>query len=146
LISPLTWAAGPRPYKHKFAAQFVCFGGALKKLQCRATDNKGLGLLTTTRFKHFAIAQYARFTGGSLYSRLALASEGTECEIHGYSAMQRAWDMELIFPIKDAASAALMVIKADCLHNAGVISDGEKQWVHSRARPFLADGTLKDAA
>jgi N-acyl-D-aspartate/D-glutamate deacylase len=44
------------------------------------------------------------------------------------------------------APAALMVIKADCLHNAGVISDGEKQWVHSRARLFLADGTLKDAA
>ena len=60
--------------------------------------------------------------------------------------MQGAWDFELIFPIKDAASAALMVIKADCLHNAGVISDGEKQWVHSRARPFLADGTLKDTA
>jgi hypothetical protein len=54
--------------------------------------------------------------------------------------------MELIFPIKDAASAALMVIKADCLHNAGVISDGEKEWVHSRARPFLVDGTIKDAA
>jgi hypothetical protein len=59
--------------------------------------------------------------------------------------MQRAWDIELIFPIKDAASAALMVIKADCLHNAGVISDGEKQWVYSRARPFLIDGTLEDA-
>jgi hypothetical protein len=50
------------------------------------------------------------------------------------------------FPIKDAASAALMVIKADCLHNAGIISDGEKQWVYSRAHPFLADGTLEDAA
>jgi len=61
--------------------------------------------------------------------------------------MQRAWDIELIFPVKDAASAALMVIKADCLHNAGVIGDGDKQWVHSRARTFLADGsTLKDAA
>jgi hypothetical protein len=59
------------------------------------------------------------------------------------SMMQRAWDIELIFPIKEAASAALMVIKADCLHNAGVISDGEKQWVYSRAHPFLADGTLK---
>jgi len=34
----------------------------------------------------------------------------------------------------------------DCLLNAGFISDGEKQWVHSRARPFLADGTVKDAA
>ena len=54
--------------------------------------------------------------------------------------------MELIFPIKDAASAALMVIKADSLHNAGVISDEDKQWVHSRARSFLADGTRKDAA
>jgi hypothetical protein len=60
--------------------------------------------------------------------------------------MQRAWDIELIFPIKDAASAALMVTKADCLHDAGVISDEEKQWVHFRARTFLADGTLKDAA
>jgi hypothetical protein len=60
--------------------------------------------------------------------------------------MQRAWDIELIFPIKDAASAVLMVIKADCLHNAGVIREGEEQWVYSRARPFLADGTLKDAA
>jgi hypothetical protein len=50
--------------------------------------------------------------------------------------MQRAWDIELIFPIKDAASAALMVIKADCLHNAGVISEGEKQWVYSRAYPW----------
>jgi hypothetical protein len=39
-----------------------------------------------------------------------------------------------------------MIIKADCLHNAGVISEGEKQWVYSRARPFFADGTLKDAA
>jgi hypothetical protein len=60
--------------------------------------------------------------------------------------MRRAWDIELIFPIKDAASAALMVIKADCLQKAGVISNGEKQWVQSRARPFLADGTVKDAA
>ena len=60
--------------------------------------------------------------------------------------MQRSWDIELIFLVKDVASATLMVIKADCLHNAGVISDGEKQLVQSRARPFLADGTLKDAA
>jgi hypothetical protein len=51
--------------------------------------------------------------------------------------MQRAWDIELVFPIKDAASAALMVIKADCLHNAGVISEGEKQWVYSRAGPSM---------
>jgi len=60
--------------------------------------------------------------------------------------MQRSWDIELIFLVKDVASATLMVIKADCLHNAGVISDEDKQWVHARARSFLADGTLKDAA
>jgi hypothetical protein len=62
------------------------------------------------------------------------------------SPIMCAWDSELIFPIKDAASAALMVIKADCLHKAGVISEGEKQWVDSRARTFLDDATFKDAA
>ena len=60
--------------------------------------------------------------------------------------MQRAWDIELIFPIKDAASAALMLIKADCLHTAGIISEAEKQWVYSRACTFLDDARLKDAA
>ena len=50
--------------------------------------------------------------------------------------MQREWNIELIFPIKDAASAALMVIKADYLHKAGIISVAEKQWVYSRARTF----------
>jgi len=62
-----------------------------------------------------------------------------------YSAMQHPWDIELIFPIKDAASAALMLIKADCLHKAGIIDEAEKQYVHSRARTFL-DVTLKDVA
>jgi hypothetical protein len=47
-------------------------------------------------------------------------------------------------PIKDAASAALMLI--NCLDKAGIISEAEKQSVHSRARIFLADATLKDAA
>ena len=47
--------------------------------------------------------------------------------------LQCGRDSELIFPIKDAASAALMLIKADCLHKAGVIR-------------FLDDATLKDAA
>ena len=60
--------------------------------------------------------------------------------------MQRAWDIELIFPIKDAASAALMLIKADRLHKAGVISELERQWVESRARIFLDAATLKDVA
>jgi hypothetical protein len=60
--------------------------------------------------------------------------------------MQRSLDMEAIFPIKDAPSAALMAAKADCLRKAGVISDQEKQWVDSRVRTFLHDAGLKDAA
>jgi hypothetical protein len=59
--------------------------------------------------------------------------------------MRRALNIELIFPIKDAASAALMIIKADCLHKAGIISEAEKHLVDSRARAFV-DATLKDAA
>ena len=55
-------------------------------------------------------------------------------------------DRELIFPIKDTASAALMLIKADCLRKAGVISEGERQWVHSSARTFLDGAPLKDVA
>jgi hypothetical protein len=58
--------------------------------------------------------------------------------------MQCARDIEVIFPIKDAASAALMLIKADCLHTAGIINEAEKQHVHSRARTFLGHATLKD--
>ena len=64
----------------------------------------------------------------------------------GYPIMQRGRDSELIFPIRDAASAALMLIKADCLLTAGIINEAEKQYVHSRARAFLNDPTLKDAA
>jgi hypothetical protein len=60
--------------------------------------------------------------------------------------MQDTLNIPLIFPIKDAASAALMLIKADCLHKAGVISEKEKQWVESRARAFLNAATRKDAA
>jgi hypothetical protein len=60
--------------------------------------------------------------------------------------MQRARDIEVIFPIKDAASATLMLMKADCLHTAGIINDAEKQYVHSKARTFLDDATLIDEA
>jgi hypothetical protein len=38
-----------------------------------------------------------------------------------------------------------MLIKADCLHKAG-ISEAEKQLVDSRARTFVDDATLKNAA
>jgi hypothetical protein len=60
------------------------------------------------------------------------------CNVH--------WTIEAIFPITDAASAALMAIKADCLRKAGVISDQEKQRVDARVRTFSHEAVLKDAA
>ena len=63
-----------------------------------------------------------------------------------HAVAQCGRDSELIFPIKDATSAALMLIKADCLHTAGIINEAEKQYVHSRAHTYLDDATLKDAA
>ena len=65
-------------------------------------------------------------------------------ELRVYRVMQRGWNSQLVFPIKDAASAALMLIKADCLHTAGIINEAEKQYVYSRARTFLDDATSKD--
>ena len=60
--------------------------------------------------------------------------------------MQCARDIEVIFPIKDAASAALMLVKAGCLHTAGIINEAEKQYVHSRARTFLDHATPQEAS
>jgi hypothetical protein len=66
-------------------------------------------------------------------------------QLGSYAAMQRALDMEAVFPINDRASAALMAMKADCLHKAGIISEREKQWVECRVRTFSDDATLEDA-
>jgi hypothetical protein len=60
--------------------------------------------------------------------------------------MHRELDMEIIFPIKDAGSAALMAVKADCLRRAGIISEQQKQFVESKVRTFLDPATLRDAA
>ena len=57
--------------------------------------------------------------------------------------MHRELDMAIIFPIKDAASAALMAVNANCLRRAGVISEQQKQCVDSRVRTFLE---LRDIA
>ena len=43
-------------------------------------------------------------------------------------------DLTLIFPIKDELSAWLMSIKADCLFQAGAISEAEMQRVRRRQR------------
>jgi hypothetical protein len=69
-----------------------------------------------------------------------------EIQVIQFMQLQCGRDSELVFPIKDAASAALMLIKADCLHTAGIINGAEKQYVHSRAHTFLDDATLKEAA
>jgi hypothetical protein len=82
----------------------------------------------------------------SLKFTWASFSEVTERVTSSYPTMLRAPDSELIFPIRDAASAALMLIKADCLHTAGIIDEAERQLVHSRARMFLDDAILKNAA
>ena len=57
--------------------------------------------------------------------------------------MHRELDMAIIFPIRDAASAALMAVKADCLRRACVINEQQKQCVDSKVRTFLE---LRDVA
>jgi hypothetical protein len=42
------------------------------------------------------------------------------------------------------ASAALMAVKADYLHKAGIITEREMRWVDSRARTFLDGAKVKD--
>jgi len=69
------------------------------------------------------------------------------------------FNLDLIFPIRDAASAELMVLKARCLRSAGIIDLQQKNIVEQRAQQFLAkqesmqeasaacdiDGALSDA-
>ena len=52
--------------------------------------------------------------------------------------MQAPLDLELIFPMKDAPSAAFMAIKAVCLHEAGIISKADKLWVDAKVQATLA--------
>jgi hypothetical protein len=51
-------------------------------------------------------------------------------------------DLGLLFPIRDGASAELMVFKAACLWNAGIIDDRQRQLVDQRARRFLQQGAI----
>ena len=46
-------------------------------------------------------------------------------------------DLELIFPIRDIASADLMMLKASCLWNAGIIDDRQRELVQRQAERFL---------
>ena len=46
-------------------------------------------------------------------------------------------DFDVIFSIQDPASAELMMLKAACLWNAGVIDTRQKQIVEQRAQKFF---------
>jgi hypothetical protein len=48
-------------------------------------------------------------------------------------------DLALIFPMDDAASARLMIVKAECLHSAGVISAAEKRTILDRAAAIIEE-------
>jgi hypothetical protein len=48
------------------------------------------------------------------------------------------FDLDLIFPIRDAASAELMALKAACLCNAGVIDARQKEIIERRAQKFFS--------
>jgi hypothetical protein len=52
-------------------------------------------------------------------------------------------DLDVIFPIRDLPSAGLMMLKASCLWNAGIISDRQRELVHSRAERFAARGVRR---
>jgi hypothetical protein len=52
-------------------------------------------------------------------------------------AQQPTRDLTLIFPIKDELSAWLMSIKADCLFQAGAISEAERQQVQVQAAEMI---------
>ncbi len=51
--------------------------------------------------------------------------------------MKRNLDRDLIFPIRDRASALLMRTKADCLQEAAIINDEDRTWLYSQAEGWL---------
>jgi hypothetical protein len=57
------------------------------------------------------------------------------CAPAGWWTMQL--DLDLIFSIRDAASAEFMTVKAACLCNAGVIDIRQRKMVERRAQTFL---------
>lgn len=47
-------------------------------------------------------------------------------------------ELDLIFPIRDEPSAWVMCFKADCLLQAGVIRESQRQEVYRRAAAYHA--------
>jgi hypothetical protein len=56
------------------------------------------------------------------------------------------FDLELVFPIRDAASAELMALKAACLCNAGVIDARQREIVEERAQRFLEQNVFQHSS
>ena len=54
-------------------------------------------------------------------------------------------DLDLIFHIRNPASAELMTLKAVCLWNAGVIDARQKRTVEQRARKFSQEDKILQA-
>ena len=62
--------------------------------------------------------------------------------LRGMTSM--TFDLDLIFPIRDVASAELMLLKATCLWNAGIIDDRQRKLVQQRAARFLRGNAIAD--
>jgi hypothetical protein len=54
------------------------------------------------------------------------------------------FDLDFIFPIRDVASADLMLLKATCLWNAGIIDDRQRKLVQQRAARFMRGNVIAD--
>ena len=55
-------------------------------------------------------------------------------------------DLTRLFPMQDEASAKLMIIKAECLYLASVISETEKLFVLEQARDIIGRSKRSAAA
>ncbi len=58
----------------------------------------------------------------------------------------RTPDLDRIFPIHDEASARFAIVKAGCLHSAGVITESEKAIVLARAATVVERRDSRRAA
>ena len=60
--------------------------------------------------------------------------------------MDRQSDMAHLFPMRDEASARLMMVKAECLYSAGIISEAEKLSVFDEAKDLIRRSERQNAA
>jgi hypothetical protein len=64
--------------------------------------------------------------------------DGSRDTGRGHGGPESPLNLDSIFPMKDEASARLMMVKADCLRAAGLIDDAERQTIVTRAISILA--------